>query len=108
MLFMNEYDLQHAQHTYSAYTTPNRAYLAATVANLAAWADRNSDGWAHWPKPVRAAAKAIALIGSTTNAENDRRRRVDATEAETTAALRPIKAFLTREGVDHSEVLSPR
>jgi hypothetical protein len=48
------------------------------------------------------------LIDSTTNAENDRRRRIDATDAETAAALRPIKAFLTREKIPHTEVLPPR
>lgn len=100
MLFMNEYDIAHARNTYSPYTTPNRAHLAATVASLAEWADNNSDGWAYWPLPLRAANKAMALIESTTNAENDRRRRTDATDAETRAALRPIKAFLRTQNVD--------
>jgi hypothetical protein len=108
MRYMNDYDLTRALHTYNPYTTPNRAYLAATVANLAAWANSHSDGWAYWPKPVQAARRAIELIDSTTNAENDRRRRIDATDAETAAALRPIKAFLTREKIPHTEVLPPR
>jgi hypothetical protein len=105
MRYMNDWDLDRALRSYSPSTTPNRAYLAAVVANLAEWANQNSDGWAYWPKPVQAARKAIELIDSTTNAENDRRQRVDATDAERVAALRPIKSFLTRHHIPHADVL---
>ena len=74
-----------------------------TLGNLVVWTNCNSDGWAYWPKPCRAASRAIALIESTTNQENERRSREDATAAETTAALKPIKAFLTRQGVQEGE-----
>jgi hypothetical protein len=105
---MNDYDIDRALRTFDPMTTPNRAYAAAVVANLADWANRNSDGWAYWPKPCRAAEKTMRLVASTTNAENDRRRRVDATDAELTAALRPVKSFLTRHGVPHADVLPSR
>lgn len=105
---MNDYDRARALRTFDPTTTPNRAYAAAVVANLAAWADRNSDGWAYWPKPARAAERVMRLVASTTNAENARRERIDATDAELTAALRPVKAFLTRHGVPHAEVLPTR
>ena len=57
-----------------------------------------------WPLPARAAARAMeAIEGDGTNAARDR---PDMTDAEVTAALRPIKAFLTRRGVAHDEVIA--
>ena len=108
MRFMNDYDLDSAARRYNPAVTPNRAYLVAVVSALRNWTDRNSDGWAYWPKPVRAAARAIELIDSSTTAENDRRAAVDATDAETAAALSVIRSFLTRQGVAHESVLPAR
>lgn len=105
MRYMNDYDLDGAARRYDPAVVPNRARLTEVVARLRDWTNGHSDGWAYWPKPVRAAAKAIALIDSTTTPENDRRAREDATAAETVAALSPIKAFLTRQGVEHSTIL---
>lgn len=99
---MNDYDIHFALAHWSWGDTPNRMRLAETVANLAAWADLNSDGWAHWPKPARAAAKAMELL-------SDQQRSIpytDATDAETAAALRPIKAFLTRQNAAHDGIIS--
>lgn len=104
MLYMNDYDLSRALHRFNTDDTPNRYRVARVVDNLRRWANANSDGWAYWPKPCRAAASAMRLIESRTNAENDRQEATDATDAEVTAALRPIKAFLTRQGVDHAVV----
>lgn len=104
MLFMNDYDIDTAQHRFSQGDTPNREKIADAVAKLAEWADDNSDGWHSWPKPARAAAKAMELIYPQTNADYDRMYGTDATEAEVKAAFRPIKAFLTRNGVAHSEI----
>ena len=108
MSFMNDYEIDLALRRFNGNNapTPNRFRLAETVANLASWADNNSDGWAYWPKPGRAASKATALIASTTFTENEAQETTDATDAETTAALRPIKAFLTRQGVPHEGIVS--
>ena len=106
MRFMNDFDLQQAEQRFSRGNTPNRERVVHAVDRLREWADANSDGWAFWPKPVRAAAKAIDLIDSWTWAEREAQERHDATDAEVTAALRPIKAFLTRHNADHTEVLS--
>lgn len=107
MRFMNHYDIDIAQRRYSRSTaTPNRYAAALTIAELAGWANRNSDGWAYWPKPCRAAARLMELLeGDGTNAALDHQMDVDATDAEYAAALRPVKAFLTRQGVDHAEIL---
>lgn len=108
MRFMNDLDLMEAEHLYDPATTPNRAYVAATVNALRDWANRNSDGWAYWPKPARAAARAMELIDGTTWDDLQRLMAEDVTDAETAAALRPIRAFLTRQGVRHETVLPAR
>ena len=109
MKFMNEYDRTGAIYRFArSGLVPNRLALAYVVDDLATWTDNHSDGWAYWPKPCRAAAKAIALIESTAYPEYERREREDITAAELAAALRPIKAFLTRQGVsdaDRAEIL---
>jgi hypothetical protein len=105
MLFMNEWDIETAVREFDPYVTPNRAQLAVVVSNLREWANRNSDGWCYWPKPCNAAKKAMGHIASTTNRENEERRRNDITDAQLKAALSPIKAFLTRQDADHAEVI---
>jgi len=102
MKFMNDYDLEYARQRFARASKPNRLALTLMVANLAEATNQVSDGWAYWPKPCRAAAKAIALIESTTNAANEAQEREDVTDAEMAAAVRPVKAFLTR----HRQVFS--
>lgn len=104
MRFMNRFDVEEAVARFSWGTAPNRYYVARVVQNLVDWTDRNSDGWPYWPKPARAAAKAFALIDGYTWSERREQEMHDATEAEVKAALAPIKAFLTRQGVPHEEV----
>lgn len=102
MRYMNDWDIDQARRRYRGQ--PNRLRVIKTVDNLRRWANANSDGWAYWPKPCRAAARAIELItGDGTYAAFSR---PDATDAEVTAALRPIKAFLTRQGVDHADIIA--
>ena len=102
MRFMNDYDLEFARRRFTRATCPNRLALVLVVDNLREQTDNVSDGWAYWPKPARSAAKAMDLIASTTNAANDEQERHDVTDAEVRAAVRPIKAFLTR----HASVYS--
>lgn len=104
MRYMNDYDIECALRRFTRAGCPNRLALALVVDNLRHETNQVSDGWAYWPKPRRAAAKAMALIESTTNAANDEQERHDITEAEMLAAVRPIKSFLTR----HASVYSDR
>lgn len=99
MRYMNDYDLESARRRFTQSSTPNRLGLVLVVSNLAEWADQNSDGWAYWPKPVRAAARAIEHIDSRTYRENQEQEANDISDAEMVAAVRPIKAFLTRQKV---------
>lgn len=103
MRFMNDYDIQQARSRYGRGETPNRLALAIVVDRLAEWADNHSDGWAYWPKPCRAAEKAIVLIESTAYPEYERRQHEDITDSEMLDAVRPIKAFLAREKVSATD-----
>lgn len=103
MRFMNEWDVEEAlvrccQH-------PILGPATQTISNLVEWTNSHSDGWAYWPKPVRAATRLMALIegdghpGGMRGARFDGDRD-DVTVADYRAALRPIKAFRTRQGAD--------
>ena len=106
MRFMNEWDIGNAQRRYADH--PVLGPATTTLRRLADWANENSDGWAYWPKPCRAAAQLMELIeGNGTNralAEADER----ATPAAYRKALAPIKAFRTRQGADFEIVEGPR
>jgi hypothetical protein len=97
--WMNDYDIEIAYRQFGDGGTPNRFAAVCVVNRLRLWTDANSDGWAYWPKPARAASKAMDLIASTTNQANDEKRFNDASDRELRAALSPIKAFLTRQNV---------
>lgn len=116
MNFMNDWDIERAVRLFNDVDSPNLFQGACTLLRLSEWADRNSDGWCYWPKPVRAAASLIDLLerksrdyrddGNVSRAgESDVVWFTDATDAELSKALRPIKAFLTRQGVEHHEVI---
>lgn len=91
MRFMNEWDIDQAEQLHAAH--PILGPAVRTLRNLVDWTNSNSDGWAYWPKPCRAAEKLQELIEAH---HPYRRNETDATEAEYKAALRPIKSFRTR------------
>jgi hypothetical protein len=102
-MFMNEYDIEDLQGRFSK-ELPNLRRGAKILSNLKDYANSNSDGWCYWPKPSRAANRLQELL----QAASDTYRRgdvVDMTDAELKSVLKPIKAFLTRHGADHSEIL---
>lgn len=96
MLFMNEYDVGDARARYADHAILGPA--TATLDNLVEWTNSNSDGWAYWPKPCRAAERLQSLIqGDNPRARFDTERD-DVTLAAYRAALRPVKSFRTRQG----------
>ena len=104
MRFMNDYDIENAKRRYNEH--PILGPATVTLENLQEWANRNSDGWCHWPKPARAAAKLMEMIERDgTNKYYDGPRE-DVTEAEYRKALAPIKAFRTRHNADFDIVLA--
>jgi len=106
MRFMNRWDIDRAVGMYaggspiSAKRHPVLGPAAETLQSLAEWTDRNSDGWAYWPKPVRAAKRLMELIERDGTNAFYGGPRPDATVEEYKAALRPVKAFRTRYGAE--------
>lgn len=98
MRFMNEWDIGNAVREHAGH--PVLGPATRTIRNLMEYANANSDGWAYWPKPARAAAKLMELIEG--NGTWEARRNVDerATPAAYRAALGPVKSFRTRQGAD--------
>ena len=106
MLFMNEYEVERAERRYADdRDLPNLARAAATLTALVDWANANSDGWHSWPKPCRAAAKLQTMLMDAETAYRTGGDMHDATDYDLRAALSPVKSFLTRQGVAHSEVI---
>lgn len=99
MRYMNEWDIARAEDRYAGH--PILGPAVRTLRSLVEWTNSNSDGWAYWPKPCRAAARLMELIerdGTSRYKFDDERE--DVTVAEYRAALRPIKAFRTRQGAN--------
>ena len=98
MRFLNTYEIDDAALRWDCH--PVLGPAARTLQNLRDAADANSDGWCYWPKPARAAEKLIALIEGDRSYGARYSDRQDATPEQLKAALRPVKAFRTRSGLD--------
>jgi hypothetical protein len=94
MRYMNEWEIEEAVDRFAGQ--PILGPATVTLQNLQRWTNSHSDGWAYWPKPCRAAAKLQELIEEA----HPFRGAKQPTEAEYKAALRPIKAFRTRQGAE--------
>lgn len=104
MYFFSEYQIREAVNRYVSTgqcEKVNTARAVMVLDRLMVWTNRNSDGWAYWPKPMRAASQLARLVEDRTN----RRNLDDITDHELKKALVPIKSFLTRQGVAHSEII---
>jgi hypothetical protein len=103
-MWMNESEVERAVHLFSERSeTPNLGKGADVLYELMDWTNGNSDGWPYWQKPSRAAAKLMDILQAAMLAYYNAKVE-DITEKQLRAALSPIKAFLTRQGVDHSEI----
>lgn len=98
MKFMNRYDIQDAAARWQNH--PVLGPATQTLHNLMDAADDNSDGWAYWPKPARAANKLMELIEGDGTSEYRYGPREDATSEKLKAAYRPLKSFRTRIGLE--------
>jgi hypothetical protein len=101
MMFMNDHDIEDAAVRLRG--CPNLSIGVMVLARLAGWTNRNSDGWAYWPKPTNAARRLMELLQSADRFDPNP---IDVTEEELRRTFTPIKAFLTRQGVDHAEIFS--
>ena len=102
MMFMNEYEVEETVLLAARYELPQAMEAAMTLTRLVNWANRNSDGWCYWPKPCRAAKGLQELLSGMDRFDPD-----DLDPADVRRAYGPIKAFLTRQGVDHGKVFLP-
>jgi hypothetical protein len=98
MKFMNEYDIENASRRYGTHQILGPA--VRTLSNLVEWTNQNSDGWAYWPKPCRAAAKLMGLIEQENTNQYRSYERKDVTLAEYRKAIAVIKTFRTKHGAD--------
>lgn len=105
MRFMNEYDIEEALRFTAVNELPTLRKGAEALSNLKNWTNSHSDGWPYWQKPVRSANKLMEALETARNSSYRGEEVKDLTDAELKRALSPIKAFLTREGVSHDEVL---
>ncbi len=88
MLFMNSYEIELAVARHKDHPVLGKAVWA--LFHLMDTVDANSDGWAYWAAPVKAARQLMVLIQSNHSNPDS------ATEADVKKALIPIKAFYTR------------
>lgn len=103
MTYLNHYEAEDAYRIFDAERNrlPNLHLAAHIILALIEWTDSCSDGWTYWRKPRQAAAGLVTLI-EYARREHLRGHEVrDISFADLRSALRPIKAFLTRAGVDH-------
>jgi hypothetical protein len=91
---MNECDIRDAANLWDGHKVLEP--LTLTLLNLLDATNVHSDGWAYWPKPSRASRKLQELIQSA----RTREARDAITPELIAAALRPVKAFRTRSGID--------
>lgn len=105
MRFMNDYDIERAIQNHRGHPVLGPATL--TLRNLRDVADANSDGWCHWPKPARSAAKLMELIEGDGTWGAYKRQQDAVTAAEVRKAYRPIRAMLTRHKLQ-CEIVEPQ
>jgi hypothetical protein len=100
---MNEYDVVQVTSEFNEDDQyPNLGLAAQVLYRLMVWTNENSDGWPYWAKPRQAAA---GLVGQLQDAQAQVRMHSlqgDIPDRDLQRALRPVKAFLTRQGVDYN------
>jgi hypothetical protein len=100
MTWMNEYEIEEALRYTAINELPNLRRGAEVLSALKEWTNDHSDGWPYWQKPARAANKLMDHLQTAMRKRWGEEE--DITDAELKAALSPIKAFLTRQGVEHN------
>lgn len=93
---MNYHDVGDAIARYARHPVLGPATF--TLHALVKAVDENSDGWAYWRQPARAAQRLMELIGTARDYLDDRDR-ADATLDRLKRAYTPLRAFKTRSGL---------
>lgn len=103
MRFMNTYEIDEAVSLFKRDLVMGAA--AVTLQNLRDWTNRNSDGWAYWPKPTRAAARLMTIVEDAAREVRYRSGLHGVSAADVRKAYVPIRAFLTRQHVDAKTII---
>ena len=104
-MWMNEHEIDQLEVFFPGDAFPNLGRGVQVLTNLRDWTNANSDGWCYWNKPSKAADRLMEHFEAQKVLYFRGGNVTDLTDAELRKLLTPIKAFLTRQGVDHSEVL---
>src|SRR3954471_22836999 len=100
-MWMNEHEVDECLRHFHPSEVPNLAKGAQVLATLVEWTNANSDGWPYWVRPARAAGRLMDVLGLSRKAYYRGAEPDDITEADLRQLLAPIKAFLTKQGIDH-------
>jgi hypothetical protein len=99
MMFMNEWEIDEACTRYVEH--PVLGPATTTLRNLMQVVNGNSDGWAYWKAPVRAAAPLMTLIDPPGMGFRQLHGpREDATTEALAKAYSPVRRFRTTSGLD--------
>lgn len=106
---MNEWEMEELYDLFerNKEEIPNLHAAIIALSRLRGWTNSHSDGWQYWSKPSTAATQLITLVEDGERQYRKTWDWVDATEAQVTRALTPVKSFLTRQKVDWKTVLDP-
>lgn len=101
----NEFDIETATlQACEDFHRPNLQAAVLTLHRLMDWTNANSDGWAYWRKPAAASKRLQEVVYREYCGRWENRSDADISLAELRGLHTPIRAFLTRQGVAHSEV----
>jgi len=98
--WMNEYEVEDVQGQFDPAEFPNLASAARILGALVDWTNSNSDGWAFWPKPGRAASTLQGLLKDAQAMDRNGTLFDDVPARDLNRSLVGIKALLTKQGVD--------
>ncbi len=97
-MWMNEYEINDAADRWHDH--PILGPATDTLACLMEWTNSHSDGWPYWQKPAKASAKLMELLMGDGTQFYREQLEGSINVKEYRQALRPIKAFRTRQGAD--------
>jgi len=107
MLYLNEYEVRDIATLFTGEGVPNLDKAAKGLENLMIWTNQNSDGWAYWKAPLKAADPLMIRL---MEAESDFRRGhdlADLSEAQMKLFFKPIRDLLSNLGHDADAILFP-
>lgn len=90
---MNQADIEQAAT--QTHACPNVRKGVRLLHRLIQAVNAQSDGWAYWAAPSRAASKLMALLQSAGNLSHGTHNRIS--DADLARAITPIKAMVTRQ-----------